>query len=145
MQRGHLARALGRLLLASAVGVLLTTVALELLPGIVGMVGVIVTALLLVLAALAGVSLAMPPALLQLDDTGFRAFKKQVAGPSQGRWEAVQSVSTQAGEHGPVMFIVHTAGVHTAVPLALLDARAETVEADVRRRLDQAHGYRRLT
>ena len=95
--------------------------------------------------ALAGVSLAMPPALLQLDDTGFRAFKKQVAGPSQGRWEAVQSVSTQAGEHGPVMFIVHTAGVHTAVPLALLDARAETVEADVRRRLDQAHGYRRLT
>jgi hypothetical protein len=43
------------------------------------------------------------------------------------------------------MFIVHTAGVHTAVPLALLDARAETVEADVRRRLDQAHGYRRLT
>lgn len=145
MHRGHLARVLGRLLLASAVGVLLTTVALELLPGVVGVVGVIATAILLVLAALAAVSLVMPPALLQLDDTGFRAFKKQVSGPPQGQWASVRSVSTQCGEHGPVLFIVHTTGVHTAVPLVLLEARTETVEADVRRRLDQAHGYRPLT
>ncbi|MPZ96513.1 MAG: hypothetical protein GEU96_16765 [Propionibacteriales bacterium] len=145
MRRGHFARSLGRLSIAAAVIVVLTVLALELAPGILSTIGVIVSTVLVVLMALAAVSLALPPALLQLDEHGFRAFKKQVAGPNRGEWAGITNVTSQHGEDGMVMFFQHANGRHTAVPLWMLDAAGDEVEAEVRRRLDAAHGYRRLT
>lgn len=147
MSRAYFSRALGRLLITSAVFVVLTVVVLqfESLPGIFGVTGVVASAIVLVLAALAAVSLMLPPALLQLDERGFRALKKRVAGPSRGDWGDITQVGTQEGEHGPMLVITHLGGKDTAVPLDLLDAPPADIEAEVQRRLDTAHGYKRLS
>jgi hypothetical protein len=57
----------------------------------------------------------------------------------------VKRVGTQTVDDEPVLTVEHADGGITAVPLALLDEPAEAVEADVQRRLDRAHGYRRLS
>lgn len=147
MSRAYFSRALGRLLITAAVVVVLTVAILqfESLPGIFGVTGVVASAILLIFAALAAVSLMLPPALLQLDERGFRALKKRVAGPARGDWDGITLVGTQDGEHGPMLVITHLGGKNTAVPLELLDATTADIEADVRRRLDAAHGYKRLS
>jgi len=144
MSRAYFARALGRLLVGAAVAVLVTAAALRWLPGVVSSIGVVVSAILLVLAALAAISLMMPPALLQLDERGFRALKKRVAGRPRGDWSEVTGVGTQQGDHGPTLMLTHSDGTHTAVPLGLLDAPTADIESDVQRHLDAAHGYKRL-
>lgn len=145
MTRAYFARALGRLLVVGGAAVLLTVVAQQFLPGFFSVVGVIVSAIVLTLAALAAISLWMPPALLQVDDDGFRALKRRTSGPRSGVWTAVTNAGTQDNEHGPVLILTHTDQSFTAVPLGLLDHPADAVESDVRRRLDAAHGYKRLT
>jgi hypothetical protein len=145
MSRAYIARALGRLLVLAAGAVLLTVVAQQFLPGVFSVVGVIASVVVLVFAALAAVSLLMPPALLQLDAQGFRALKRRTSGPRSGRWDEVANAGTQHNEHGPVLIITHTDQSFTAVPLDLLDSAPDVVEREVRQRLDAAHGYKRLT
>lgn len=145
MSRAYFARALGRLLIVAAGTVLLTAVAQQFLPGFFSAVGVIASAIAFTLAALAAISLWMPPALLQLDDEGFRALKRRTSGPRTGAWTAVTNAGTQDNENGLVLVITHADQSFTAVPLGLLDSPAAAVESDVRRRLDAAHGYKRLT
>lgn len=147
MNRGYFARALGRLLIAAAAVVVVTVVVMQFdsLPGIFVITGVIASSVLLILAALAAVSLMLPPALLQLDEVGFRALKKRVAGPPHGEWFDVTAVGTQQGEHALMLVISQLGGKDTAVPLDLLDAPAAEVEAEVQRRLDTAHGYKRFS
>jgi hypothetical protein len=145
MSRAYFARALGRLLVVAAVAVVFTVVAQQFLPGIFSAVGVVASVIVFTLAALAAISLLMPPALLQLDDDGFRALKRRTTGPRTGRWTAVTNAGTQHNEHGPVLIITHSDQSFTAVPLNLLDSAPDAVEREVRARLDAAHGYRRLT
>jgi hypothetical protein len=144
MRRAYFARSLGRLLIISAVVVGITALVQQFLPPLATVIGVVASTTLLVLAALAAVSLMLPPTLLQLDDRGFRAMRRQTAGPPSATWDQVKRVGTQTVDEEPVLTVEHADGGITAVPLALLDEPHEHVEADVRRRLDKAHGYRRL-
>jgi hypothetical protein len=145
MRRAYFARSLGRLLIISAVAVALTAFVQQFLSPVIMVISVVASTTLLVLAALAAVSLMLPPTLLQLDDRGFRALRRQTAGPASAPWDRVKRVGTQTVDDEPVLTVEHADGGITAVPLALLDEPAEAVEADVQRRLDRAHGYRRLS
>jgi hypothetical protein len=145
VRRGYFVRALGRGAIVTAVLMLLVTVCLAVpAPGPVTAVVVVVAAVALVLVAMAAVSVMMPPALLQMDQHGYRVSKRYTAGPRQAGWADVHAAASQQGPEGLVLIIQHHDGRHTAVPLSLTDAAADTVEQDVRDRLDQAHGYRPL-
>lgn len=143
VRRAYFARALGRSAIVTAVLVLLVTVCLTLsAPGILTAVLMVLSAVGLVGVAVIAVSVMLPPTLLQLDREGFRAGKRYTSGRRRATWGEVQGAASQQGPDGWVLMIQHRDGEHTAVPLALADANAVTVEQDVRDRLDEAHGYR---
>lgn len=146
IRRGYFARALGRTAIVAAVGVVLTTLCVSLsAPGVLTTVLVVLTTIALVAVAITAVSVLLPPALLQLDDHGFRAAKRFSSGPRQGEWHAVSGVASQQGPDGWVLMIQHVDGGLTAVPLRPIHADAVRVEEDVRERLNDAHGYRPLS
>jgi hypothetical protein len=145
VRRAYFARALGRIAVAAALLLLLTTLCLALsAPGALTSLLVVLTTVALVGVAISAVSVVLPPALLQLDQAGFRASRRHSSGRRQAAWHDVQGAASQEGPDGWVLLIQHRDGEHTAVPLSVVDASAVAVEEDVRDRLNEAHGYRPL-
>jgi hypothetical protein len=145
VRRGYYVRAFGRVAVAGAVALLLTTLCLTLsAPGVLTSVLVVLTAVVLTVTAVMAVSVMLPPTLIQLDQAGFRVSKRYTSGRRQASWDDVQAAASQQGPEGWVLFIQHRDGGHTAVPLSLADASAVDVEQDVRARLNEAHGYRSM-
>ncbi len=98
----------------------------------------------LVVAFAASLLLARPPAVLELDSEGYRLHHLRGGGRQSARWSDVTSVSTGDSTVGAVL-VFHGAGGHrSVVPLSLLGARADEVQAAVRARLNSAYGYRPL-
>jgi hypothetical protein len=143
IRRAHFVRALGRTAVVAAALLLLATAALALeAPGVLSSALVILTVVALVVVGVISVSVMLPPTLLQLDADGFRASRRHTSGPRQAHWVDVQAAASQQGPQGWVLLLQHRSGEHTAVPLELADAAADSIERDVRGRLDGAHGYR---
>jgi hypothetical protein len=146
IRRAYFLRALGRTAVVAAVLMMLASLSfLSEALGVVSSVLVILTAVALVAVAVVSVSVLLPPTLLQLDTLGFRASKRHTSGPRQGHWADIQAAASREGPQGWVLIVQHASGDHTAVPLGFADAPAETIERDVRDRLDESHGYRRLS
>ncbi len=98
----------------------------------------------LLVAFVAALLLARPPAVLELDSTGYRLRHLRGGGLQSARWSDVTSVSREDSAAGPVL-VFHGTGDHrSVVPVTLLGARADEVLAEVRLRLNAAYGYRQL-
>ncbi len=104
--------------------------------------GLIVVSLLVALAA--GILLARPPAVLELGPEGYRLHHLRGGGSQGGRWADVVTVATDEYSAGPVLVLAGQGDQRSLVPLALLGARADEAQAEVRSRLDAAYGYRPL-
>jgi len=102
----------------------------------------IVMSLLAALAA--GILLARPPAVLELGPEGYRLHHLRGGGTQGGRWADVVTVATDEYSTGPVLVLAGQGDQRSLVPLALLGARADEAQAEVRSRLDAAYGYRPL-
>ncbi len=144
MPRHYFARALGRAAIVAGLAVGFAVLARAYFSSWM-VIGVVVAVVALIICCLAAVNLALPPSLLQFDEYGFRALKRRIRGKRQGGWQQVSGVSTTTTEHGPILIIEQGERGRTVVPLALVDAPASEVEAEIRRRLDTFHGYRRLS
>jgi hypothetical protein len=145
VRRAYFARALGRTAIVTAVLVLLVTVCLAVpAPGWLTALLVVLTAVAMVVASWIAVSVMLPPTLLQLDEQGFRVSKRYSSGPRQRSWWEVQNVASQQGPQGWALIMQHDDGEYTAVPLSLAAVDPVRVEQDVRDRLNEAHGYRKL-
>ena len=103
----------------------------------------VVAGLLAALSLLAAFMVLRPPTILQLDDEGFRV-RRLGGGTDAGSWRDVLDVAGEVRAGAQVAIIHRRDGQSTLLPLGVLDAPAQHVEADVHRRLNSAHGYRRL-
>ncbi len=99
------------------------------------------------LTAAAAVRVLRPPVLLHLDDAGFRLRVLRGAGPASVQWADVEGVRRERLTPGPCLVFALSRSRRTVLPLHLLDggpAAADRLDADLRSRLDRAHGQRRL-
>jgi len=101
---------------------------------------------LVTVAVLVGGTVAAlrPPRLLRLGEEGYVAARLPGLGVREATWQSVENVSTVRLGVERAICLELTDGRRTVVPLALLGTRQGEVQAEVRRRLDHAHGYRRL-
>jgi len=108
-------------------------------------------------AAIAGllvlglVGLAVTGALLgprwyvvRLDDIGYRIRFVRGAGRAQARWTDVLDVTTAVASGTPCVVLRLRDGGSSTVPVDLIEGDREDFVDELRRRLDGAHGYRRL-
>jgi hypothetical protein len=138
-----LVRTLGALL--AGVGVLLLVVGLlvSILDLPVGLLtgAVVVTVLLVVLG---GFLVTRLTPLVHFDEEGYRVRWLRGAGVKQARWREVEDVVTATVADHDCVLIRLRDGRTTTVPVKVLDASPEAFIADLGRRLDTGHGYRRL-
>src|SRR6476620_3477250 len=136
--RAHLVRTLGRLVVGLGALWLLVSVVVA-VAGASGTVayGALVV-LTLVVLAIAGYLVAVPPAVLELTDEGYRIRNLRAAGTTSAAWKDVRSVSTGETVAGPVLVLEGNGRAPSVVPLELLGPRVAAVEAQVRQLLDAA-------
>ena len=136
-------RMMGALLVVLGVVVLLMTLGVELLgvPTVVLSVGIILVALLLLVAALV---LTRGVTLVRLDDAGYRVRFVRGAGVQQARWTDVEDVvaTTVVGERCVVLRLRD--GRTTTIPVRLLRTSPEAFVKDLQGHLNRGHGYRRI-
>ena len=86
-----------------------------------------------------------PPVLLHLDDDGFRLRVLRGAGPTTAPGPRSRAYAANGWSPGACLVFALARGRRTVVPLHLLDggtAAADRLDADLRSRLDRAHGQR---
>jgi len=101
--------------------------------GVVAAVLVIVSVFLLV----------RPPAVVRLDDTGYRLGRVPEGGVRQARWTDVAHAATGDSNHGRAL-VLSLDGAESKIPLLLVAGRSAQLQREVNERLNRAHGYRRL-
>ena len=111
-------------------------------PGWLQTVLLAVVVLLALVSLLAAVVVLRPPTIVRLDGRGFRV--RRLGGTEVGSWRDVEDVAGEVRAGQRVAYMRRRDGGATVLPLALLEAAADEVEREVRRRLDSAHGYRRI-
>ncbi|MBA3265431.1 MAG: hypothetical protein H0T14_03530 [Nocardioidaceae bacterium] len=94
--------------------------------------------------ALCAIVLLRPPALLRLTVDGYQISLVRGAGAKVARWADVMSVATQPVGGATCLVIMLRGGRTSVLPLSLLGACQGEAERDVQRRLDSAHGRRRV-
>ena len=150
LARAHTVSVLGRYVAAAGVvvvAVVLTAALTDDLPDWLAGVLLVVVAVALALAAVAAARVLRRPALLLLSDTGYRVRVLRRAGPTSAPWTDVTRVRREQLAPGLCLVLSLTDGARTVVPVRLLEggtATADRLEADLRARLDRAHGQRRL-
>ena len=98
-----------------------------------------------VVGAVCALLLLRPPAVLRLTSSGYRIALVRGAGVKAAQWVDVASAAT-APVGGAVALVFTLNDGHTStLPLSLLGAQQGEAHRDVRRRLNSAHGYRRLS
>ncbi len=134
---------LGVLLAALGVVVVVLTllVALFELPAWLLGAGVLGTAVLVLVAA---VALSRRTTIVRLDDTGYRVRHIRGAGTAEARWTDVEDVvtATSAGERVVVLRLRD--GRTTTVPVRMLAGDPDDFVRDLQAHLDKGHGYRRI-
>jgi membrane protein implicated in regulation of membrane protease activity len=138
-----LVRSLGALLVL--LGLVVVVVALLVsaadLPVAVLTVTVVLAVLVVVVAT---VLLRRVVPLVRFDDEGYRVRFLRGAGVKQGRWREVEdAVTGRVGGQDCVVLRLRD-GRTTTIPVAVLDVAPATFIGDLRARLDEGHGYRRL-
>ena len=134
---------LGVLLAALGVVVVALTllVALLELPGWLLGVGVLGTAVLVLLAA---VVLSRRTTVVRLDETGYRVRFVRGVGTPEARWTDVEDVvtATSAGER--VVIVRLRDGRTTTIPVRMLAGSPDDFVRDLQTHLNEGHGYRRI-
>ncbi|MDN5855445.1 MAG: hypothetical protein L0K86_21885 [Actinomycetia bacterium] len=100
-----------------------------------------VAAVLLIIVSV--LLLVRPPAVVRLDDTGYRLGRVPEGGVRQARWTDVTQVTTSDSNHGRAL-VFGLEGAESRIPLLLVAARSAELQREVHDRLNRAHGYRRL-
>ena len=149
LTRAHGVAVLGRLAVVSGLLVVLVVVlaALVDLPPVVWVPLALLLAAAGLLTAAAAVRVVRPPVLLHLDDDGFRLRVLRGAGPTSVPWAEVEGVRHERLSPGACLVFALARSRRTVVPLHLLDggtAAVDRLDADLRSRLDRAHGQRPL-
>ena len=150
LARSHSVAVLGRFTVGAGLVVTAVVILVALagdLPRAVAVALLLLTVVALALAAVAAVRVLRPPTVLLLTGAGYRVKVLRGVGPTEASWRDVARVRRQQLGPGPCLVVSLTDGGHTVVPLRLLEggvANADSLEADLRGRLDQAHGQRRL-
>ena len=104
----------------------------------------VLVVLSLVVLAVAGYLVAVPPAVLELSDQGYRIRNLRGGGTRAAAWKDVSSVTTGESVAGPVLVLEGNGRAPSVVPLELLGRRAAEAQDRVRELLDAAHGRRPL-
>ncbi len=95
-----------------------------------------------------GLALVRRRYVLRLDEHGYRLRFVRGAGVSAARWSEVEDLSTttaQGSAGGADCVVLRLRdGRTTTIPVTLLAMDRERFVEELRRRLDSAHGYRRL-
>ncbi|HET6560499.1 MAG TPA: hypothetical protein VFG72_01365 [Marmoricola sp.] len=142
--RALLVRSLGALLVLLGLLVVLLAVLVAALglPRTVLTVGVVVAAVLVAAGALAASRLTT---VLTFDETGYRVRLLRGSGVPAARWREVEdAVATRIADHDCVVLRLKD-GRSTTIPVDVLECSPEALLAELSRRLDRGHGYRRLS
>ena len=97
-----------------------------------------------VTVALAALLVMRAPAVVHLDEQGYRVRLVRGTGVPRARWSDVEDVvaTVVAGERCVVVRLKD--GRTTSVPVRVLAADGDAFAHDVREHLDRGHGYRRI-
>lgn len=87
--------------------------------------------------------LVRPPAVVRLDDEGYRLGRVPQGGVRKARWRDVSRATTADTIHGYAL-VISVGDETSTIPLLLVAARAGELQNEVNERLNRAHGYRRL-
>lgn len=82
---------------------------------------------------------------VRLDDQGYRLRFVRGAGASAARWSEVEDLRTVTARGTDCVVLRLRDGRSTTIPVALLAMDRERFVEELQRRLDAAHGYRRLS
>ena len=96
------------------------------------------------LTLVAAVRTLRPPVLVALDDDGVRVRVRRGTAPRSIPWSQVKAVRRESRSGGRYVLVVRTDGEIAAVPDRLVAEGGDALAAALRRRLDLAHGQRRL-
>lgn len=138
------ARLLGFLVTGLGVAVLLGALLVATLDVSGAVLDVLVVVAVLAVVA-AAVLLLRAPAVVLLDDQGYRVRMVRGVGVAQARWTDVEDVvaTTVAGERCVLVRLKD--GRTTSIPVRVLAADGDAFADDLREHLNAGHGYRRLT
>jgi hypothetical protein len=132
----------GLVLMGVVVLVLVALVAVLSLPGqVLGAVVVLAAAGIVACAVL----WLRRPVVVRLDAEGYVVRWLRGAGVRRSSWRAVEDVVAETVAGARCVVLRLRDGRTTTVPVAVLECRPEDFVADLRRRLNQGHGYRPLT
>jgi len=136
-------RLLGSVLAALGLVVLVLTVVLAAVRPPSGVVVAAVAAVVVVAVAI-GVVLGRRWYVVRLDDTGYRVRFVRGVGRSQARWTEVEDLTTAVAAGTACVVLRLRDGDVSTVPVNLVEGDREAFVDELQRRLDAAHGYRRL-
>jgi len=136
-------RLLGSALAALGLVVLVVTVGLAVLRPPSGVV-LAATVALVVVAVATGVLLGRRWYVVRLDDTGYRVRFVRGVGRSRARWSEVEDLTTAVATGTECVVLRLRDGDTSTVPVGLIEGDREAFVDELQRRLDAAHGYRRL-
>ena len=148
LARSYVVGALGWVAVVAGAGVLGVTVVTAMAPGRVRTVALVlawaVVAAGIALTLVAAVRTLRPPVLVALDDEGVRVRVRRGTAPRSIPWAQVKAVRRESRPAGGCVLVVRTDGETAAVPDRLVAEGGDALAAALRRRLDLAHGQRRL-
>ena len=136
-------RLLGSLLAVLGLLVLVMTVVLAAVGPSSGVV-VAAAVAVAVVAVITGVLLGRQWYVVRLDDTGYRVRFVRGVGRSQARWVEVEDLTTAMAAGTECVVLRLRDGEVSTVPVNLIEGDREAFVDELQRRLDAAHGYRRL-
>jgi hypothetical protein len=136
-------RLLGSLVAAVGLLVLVVTVVLAVVrpPSVVV---VVATAAVVAIAVAIGILLGRRWYVVRLDDTGYRVRFVRGVGRPQARWTEVEDLTTAVAGGTECVVLRLRDGQTSTVPVNLIEGDREAFVDELQRRLDAAHGYRRL-
>jgi hypothetical protein len=143
LARGVRVRLLGAAVGALGLVVLLVTVVLAALRPPTAALGAVAVALV-AMAVAVGVLLGRRWYVVRLDDTGYRVRLVRGVGRPQARWTEVEDLTTAVAAGTECVVLRLRDGQTSTIPVNLIDGDREAFVDELQRRLDAAHGYRRL-
>jgi len=139
----HVLRLAGTRLVIAAVLVAVAAVLLG-FDGSVRIAGYALGGAAIVLTLAAAVGLVRPPAVVVLDETGYRVRRVRDCGVRAADWTQISRVDHKTSEVGQTLVIALQDERTTHLPLVLLASSSAQLQREVHQRLNHANGYRDL-
>ncbi len=100
----------------------------------------------LVLAAIFGLGFALSQRwyVVRIDDIGYQVRFVRGAGETRARWIDVEDLTTAVAAGTECVILRLRSGRSTTIPVNLIEGDRQEFVAELQRRLDAGHGYRRL-